>query len=135
SCFNKAFSVNKETVNGLYPSFKINYASVMLSSGNLPNAGNIKTSSPKPGYLLLSWNTERSPRFSALGADQVFIALYCEDLERWFCHFNSTRRDAGSCSLDLSDFKGRQVQAYMGFIAENGKKASNSLYLGKLNIS
>jgi hypothetical protein len=135
SCFNKAFSVNKETVIGLYPSFKINYAAVVLSTGKLYNATDVKTRSPKPGRLLISWNKDKGLNSRALISDHVFVAAYCEELDKWFCNSNSASRYEGSCNLDLSDFKGRQVQTYMGFISYDGKNSSNSLYLGKINIS
>ncbi len=135
SCLNKAFSVNKETVAGLYPSFKINYAAIKLSSGKLYNAVDVKIRSSKPGRLLVSWNKNKGFNGRALVSDHVFVAAYCEELDKWYCNSNSASRYEGGCNLDLSDFKGMQVQTYMGFISFDGKNSSNSLYLGKVYIS
>ena len=51
SGFNKAFSVNKGTVIGKYPSFKMDYPNICLSHGNLRNSPGIKISSAKKGEL------------------------------------------------------------------------------------
>ncbi|HEY8732984.1 MAG TPA: DUF6266 family protein, partial [Puia sp.] len=83
SCFNKAFSVNKDNVTGVYPSFRIHYPSVLLSSGNLPGTDKAKASSPKPGRLLVSWNKKITTKPRASGSDTVFLAAYNEELDKW----------------------------------------------------
>jgi Family of unknown function (DUF6266) len=135
SCFNKAFSINKGTVRGLYPSFKIDYPAVVLSKGSLTNVDDIQVSSFKSGSLQITWTMDKGSKLRGLVSDLLFVAAYCEDLDRWFYKFNFAHRYEGRCNLDFSDFKGRQVHTYMGFISQNGKKTSDSLYLGKLSIS
>jgi hypothetical protein len=135
SCFNKAFSINKGTIRGLYPSFKIDYPTVELSRGSLSNAEDIQVSSFKSGSLQITWTMDKDSRLRGLISDLLYVAAYCEDLDRWFFKYNSAHRYEGRCNLDFSEFKGRQVHTYMGFISQNGKKTSDSLYLGRLSIS
>jgi hypothetical protein len=135
SCFNKAFSVNKETVIGLYPSYRIDYSSILLGLGNLSGAEDIETSSPKPGHLRIKWCYQKSLKSRALRSDRVFVAAYCEELDEWFCDSSSAHRSDGGCKLKLPAFTRRQVQTYMGFISEDGKRTSKGLYLGKVNIT
>ena len=135
SCFNKAFSINKGTVKGIYPSLKIDYPAVVLSKGNLSNVDDIQVSSFKSGSLQINWKIEKGLKLRGLYSDLLFVAAYCEDLDRWFFKFNSARRYEDRCNLDFSEFKRRTVHTYMGFISHNGKKTSDSLYLGRLSIS
>ena len=134
SCLNKAFSVNKDTVTGLYPSFRIEYAAVKLSAGTLFSAATAKATSPRQRWLMISWENDFTPNFRVSGSDILFVAVYSEELDDWYYNENAGARISGTSVLDISEFSGRQVHVYMGFLSVNGKWVSESLYLGRINI-
>lgn len=45
-----------------------------------------------------------------------------------------TDRSTGSDSLDVSNFSGKRVQTYIGFISEDGRLLANSFYTGELTV-
>ena len=52
---NKAFAENKKAVTGAYPDFTIDYAKVILSTGNFDNAGGPAAKSAEAGKLVFTW--------------------------------------------------------------------------------
>jgi Family of unknown function (DUF6266) len=134
SCFNKALSYNmRNAVSGDYPAFTINYARVVLGIGDLLNVEMAKVSSDSKGKLTFIW-TDNSNEGSAKAKDQFFAAVYCEGLVEWVTADNATQRNAGSYTLDVTAFSGKAVQTYIGFLSEDAKFVSTSLYTGSINI-
>jgi len=134
SSFNKALSYNmRNVVSGDYPAFTINYARVVLGIGDLLNVEMAKISSDSKGKLTFIW-TDNSNEGSAKAKDQFFAAVYCEGLVEWVTADNATQRNAGSYTLDVTAFSGKAVQTYIGFLSEDAKFVSTSLYTGSINI-
>ena len=134
SGFNKAFSYNiRHAIIGDYPVYEIDYNKVVLSRGNLPHIDTPRMESVIAGKLSLTW-ADNSRKNTASSTDKVFIAVYCESLNQWISNEEDTTRNIGRLSLDVSDFSGRIVQVYVGLISANGKNASESRYMGTVNI-
>ena len=132
--YNKAFSYNvKNAIAGTHPGLFLNYSAVLVGRGDLPNVQEPATHSPSPGQLTFSW-TDNSGTGSARKTDQAFVAAYCEELKQWKYAVNAAPRTAGSCKLDLTDFSGKAVQTYIGFIAADGNDVTDSLFTGMLNV-
>src|SRR5450432_1094883 len=129
---NKAFSYNlKNAITGLRPDLAIDYGMVLLSRGDLPAAESPSVTSPSSGVLEFSW-TDNSGKGKALKADKVFVALYHPETGFWYAQMDLATRADGKCNLEMpkTGFEGKSVHAYLGFMAANGKDASNSVYLG-----
>jgi hypothetical protein len=134
SCFNKSLSYNiRNAIAGDYPSFTINYEQVILGRGDLLNVLMPKAASLSKGTITFSW-TDNSGVGSARATDQAFVAVYCEALEDWETGDGGSQRNAGSYTLDVTAFSGKEVQTYIGFVSSESKFVSTSLYAGSANI-
>ncbi len=133
SCVNKASSVNKSAITGNYPSLAIDYAQILLSKGRLPFGEPPTISSPEAGKLLLTWKTGDGID-KDLTAGSAFIAAYQEDLNRWIFGQFDISIGVTSCILDVTPFVGKSVRTYIGFLSKNGKKTSESRYIGLINL-
>ena len=134
SCFNKALSYNmRNAIDGDYPAFTVNYSRVRLGSGDLLNAELLSTHSASEGMLTITWK-DNSNEGSARASDQAFAAVYCPVRDSWESYFNGAKRNAGSYTLDAAEFSGNAVHAYIGFLSDEGRFVSTSLYAGMVNI-
>ncbi len=132
--FNKAFSYNvKNAIRLNQPELTIDYARVLLGRGDLTNISTADTTPSSEGTLQFSW-TDNSGTGSAKTTDQVFVAVYCEEQNNWIYGLNLATRNAEGCKIDISRMIGKEVQTYIGFIAEDGKDATDTLYLGSIQL-
>jgi hypothetical protein len=132
--FNKAFSYNvKNAITGTYPDLKIDYSMVLLGRGDLPNVKLPVTIISSEGKLVFSW-TDNSGKGKAKAFDKAFVAVYCEETGDWEDELNLTTRSSGTCSIDVKKFAGKEVQTYIGFITEDGKDVTDSLYTGMIKL-
>jgi hypothetical protein len=132
--FNKGFSYNvKNVFTGAYPNLVIDHSLVVLSRGDLPNAGSPSAKSTAPGSLDFSW-TDNTGKGNSAKTDQAFVAVYCEKKDNWNYKLNAAERSKETFSMNLDLFKGEAVDTYIGFISDDGKEVSDSLYLGKVEI-
>lgn len=116
-----------------YPILRIDYSKLILSLGNLPVAPGISVSSPTSGKLVFCW-TDNSGIGKALATDQAFVAVYNRETQRWVYRLNTACRSLGHCRIDIKPTRGKRVQTYIGFISSDGKRVSNSLFTGEVNV-
>jgi Family of unknown function (DUF6266) len=132
--FSKAFSYNvKNAITGAHPELGIDYSRVLVSQGDLQNVSSAEVIVSADGKLVFSWK-EDSGTGSAKATDQVFVAVYNEELNQWISELNPVARKAGSCTIDATKMKGREVQTYIGFISNDGKDATDSRYTGMVKL-
>jgi Family of unknown function (DUF6266) len=132
--FNKAFSYNvKNAITGTYPDLKIDYSKVLVGKGDLQNVSSVDLDNSVVGELSFSWIYDKAMP-SAFATDQVYIAIYCEEKENWIHVLNPAARKVGNCTIDTSVYQGKEVHTYFGFISNNGKDATNSLYTGMIQL-
>jgi Family of unknown function (DUF6266) len=131
---NKAFSYNvMNATRGFYPDLSIDYSMVMLGRGDLPNAKTANTVPLLEGKLEFSW-IDNSGTGKAKATDKAFVAVYNEELNDWEYDLNLSTRGEGICVLDASLLKGKPVHTYLGFITEDGKDVTDTLYAGEINL-
>ena len=132
--FNKAFSYNvKNAISGTYPDLKIDYSRVQVGSGDLPNALSPVVIVSSKGQITFSWIYDKGIPL-ARPTDQAFVAIYCEEKKMWDYELNPASRKAGSCAIDVTEFLGKKVHTYLGFISNDGKAATDSFYTGGLQL-
>jgi hypothetical protein len=132
--YNKAFSYNvKNAISGIHTDLKIDYSMVLLSRGDLPNVKSSQAESQSSGQITLQW-TDNSGMGLAGPDDKAFLAVHCPETNNWKYGLDLTKRSAGTCLFDVTLFKGRNVQIYLGFISSDGKEVSDSLYAGGLQV-
>ncbi len=131
---NKAFSYNvMNAIRGFYPDISIDYKMVLLGRGDLPNVESAKTIPTGDGKLQFIW-TDNSGTGKAKSTDKAFAAVYNEELNDWEYGLNLATRKDGSCVIDISTYKNKQVYGYLGFITEDGKDATDTIYTGLVNL-
>jgi Family of unknown function (DUF6266) len=132
--YNKAFSYNvKNAIAGVYPEYNIDYPMVLISRGDLPNVTTPSVTSSETGILKFSW-TDNSGKGKAKPTDMAFVAIFNEEKKQWINKLNLSMRSSGNCSIDVSKLFAKQVHSYIGFISEDGKEVTDSVYIGLVNL-
>ena len=124
----------KNAIGGVYPSFNIVYANVLVSRGDLPNVLNPSFTMGAGSIGTWSW-TDNSSVGIARPADKALLAVYCPAFNQCIYTTGSASRDAVTDSLDLGSFSGQDVHCWIGFISEDGKNVATSLYTGMHRVS
>ena len=119
--------IKKHALKGEYPDIAVDYSKVELSHGSLNGATDLKIEKKDTG-VAVSWNREGQ-------ADDMVMILLCHPLrKRSTSLINASRRDAGSCFIELrKDWLEERIEAYICFKSADAKAISNSAYLGNLN--
>ena len=131
---NSAISENiLHAISGQYPAYGVDYAAVLLGTGNLPNALAPACTSPSAGQLAFTWKNNGGSA-KAKGTDKVFVAVYSEAENDWIYQLNVATRDAGACTVDATAFSGLPVQTWLGLISVDGKFVSKGLFAGAVNV-
>jgi hypothetical protein len=133
--FNKAFSYNvKNAITGVYPDLTIDYSMVLLGRGDLPNVEMPVTLLSSEGKLIFNW-MDNSGKGNAKMTDKAFVAVYCkEEKDGWVYKLDLVTRNIGSCSIDVSRFAGKEMQTYLGFITQDKKDVTDTLYTGPVKL-
>jgi len=139
--YNKGFSYNvKAAILGIRPNLSIDYPRVLLSRGDLTKPEAAAVTPLSHTALQFAW-MDNSGMGKAHDIDQVFVAVFSSEKKRWFYRLDVATRSAGSFTLefdkvllDPSPFAGKPLQTYIGFIAADGKDASDSVYTGTVNM-
>ncbi|HEV7424198.1 MAG TPA: DUF6266 family protein, partial [Candidatus Paceibacterota bacterium] len=130
----------KAAILGIRPDLNIDYPRVLLSRGDLAKAESATATALSPHTVQFNW-IDQSGTGNARETDQVFFAVFSSEKKRWLYRLNVATRNAGSFTLELkkvlldpSPFEGKSLQTYIGFIAADGKDASDSVYTGTVNM-
>ncbi|NCU31386.1 MAG: hypothetical protein EOM23_00285 [Candidatus Moranbacteria bacterium] len=134
--FNNAMSYNlNNAVTGLYPNYMIDYANALVSRGNLTGAFNAAASSPAAGSVEITWN-DNSGSGSALATDRALIVLLNTQRQEAMFTTQGPERSVGSETISVpAEYSGEDVEAFLGFISEDGTRVANSVYLGSVTVA
>ncbi len=124
----------QNAVAGVYPTYNIVYADVLISRGDLPNVLAPTAVAAAASLLNFSW-TNNTGVGVAKATDKAILAAYCPAFNQCIYTTGSADRSALTDSLDLSTFAGQVVETYIGFMAANGKNVATSIYTGQVTIS
>jgi len=106
---------------------------VLLGRGDLPNAESPAATSTFAGKLDLTWK-DNSGRGKARTTDKAFVAAYNEETNLWEFGSDLAARSAGGYTMDLTEFNGKTVQTYLGFISAEEKEVTETVYIGAVNV-
>ena len=134
SPFNAAMSYAlAHAVSGTYPDYAIDPSKVLVSRGNLQSASNA-TATATGGNLAISWN-DNSGVGSAKQTDKALVAVLNLEKGEAITDTEGKERTEETQTVILpADWSGDEVQAYLGFISEDGREVSNSVYLGAISL-
>jgi hypothetical protein len=134
--FHKAFSYNvKSSILGFRPDLSIDYPTVLLSRGDLTKPESATVVLAAPDMLHFSW-TNNSGKGNASATDKAFVALYEPENGHWFAEMDLANRSDSGCVFPLKTgiFDEKIMHAYLGFVAAEKNDASDSVYLGTVNV-
>jgi hypothetical protein len=134
--FNNAMSFNLlNAITGVYPNHTIDYPNALVSRGNLTGALNPAAISTSPGSIDFSWDNN-SGSGNAQGTDKSLLVIYNPAKDQSVYETEGASRNTTSDSLTVpSDYSGDIVEAFIGFISEDGRSVANSIYIGSVTIA
>ncbi len=134
--FNSAMSYQlQNAITGAYPNFLIDFSKVLVSRGSLLRAEGATGESIQEGIVVISW-ADNSASGGAKATDKALIVLYNEDKNIAVYDTAGAVRTAETQNLSVPvDFSGDDIQAYIGFISEDGTEVSNSVYVGAISVA
>src|SRR5512140_2993307 len=91
----------KNAITGSFPDFKIAYASVLVSHGELPNATEPVVNTSSGGRLRFSW-ADNSEVGIAKATDKVILVAYCEAINKSIYITGDEHRCALTAELNVA---------------------------------
>jgi hypothetical protein len=123
----------ENAISGTSPNIIIDYSKVNVSRGHLPPAAD--TAVTIDGTMLTFTWEDNSALGSANETDLAVVVVYCPAKNQAIFKMDLATRNAGTGSISASLFKGQEVHTYLAFITADKKKASDSVYTGKLMVN
>ena len=123
--------VLKEAIAGTYPNFGINYPAVKLTRGSLYN-GCRHSVMASDTLLTFNWCTGLyNCRFDGVAV----LLAYNPEKEQWIYLYSAARAEDRMAELYLPcNFRGDRVETWLYFVSADGKKVSDSVYTGAVEI-
>ncbi|MDR3328253.1 MAG: DUF6266 family protein [Prevotellaceae bacterium] len=119
---------------GVYPDYEIDPSKVLVSRGSLTPAANASAASTG-GSIEFSWD-DNSGVGSAKQTDKALIAIVNSAKGEAITDTAGAERTAGSQTVVLpADWDGDTVEVYLGFVSEDNREVSNSVYLGAITVA
>lgn len=120
----------KNAIAGEYPNFRIDYAAARVSEGPMETNGINPEATIKEDKLVFTW----TPNLTFIHShDNAMLLAYAPELHEAVYKLSGAKRKTGRDELDLSAngwTTGVEMHVYLSFIAENGTRCTNSMYLG-----
>jgi len=121
-------------ITGTYPDYAIDASKVFISRGSLTPAHNAAATAAAGRTVNFAWS-DNSGSSVAKQTDKALLAVVNPAKSEAVFDAAGAERTAGTQSLTLpADWVGETVEAYIGFISEDGKDVANSVYLGSIVV-
>lgn len=135
SAFNAAMAYNlANAISGTYPDYSIDLSKVLVSRGALPAVVNAQVAAAN-GSVNLTWE-DNSGVGSAKPTDKALVVVYNATKGLAVYETAGVERMATTDTISVpSDWIGDSADLFLGFISEDGKEVSNSVYLGPIAIA
>jgi hypothetical protein len=135
SKFNLATAYHiQEAVTGIMPNLALDFSKVVISKGELLGAKNPSLTATKVGELNFAWEDNSGTTLSEVD-DRAVLLVYNPDKKLYvFDTMSHTRKDGAAIVVVPPAYSGDVVHCYMGYVAENGKNAATSVYLGTVTV-
>lgn len=134
--FNSAMSYNlNNAITGTYPNFTIDYTKALVSRGSLVGAAGAAVASSSAGVVEFTWS-DNTGSGNALGTDKALLVVY--NATKGYAVYDTAGASRATQSQNLvvpSDFSGDTVQAFIGFVSEDGKEVANSVHIGSVTVA
>jgi hypothetical protein len=122
-------------ITGAYPNYAIDPGKVLISRGALTPATNAAATPAAGGNIVFAWS-DNSGSSTAGRTDKALIAVVNPDKSEAVFDTAGAERTTGTQTVPLpADWVGASVEAYIGFISEDGREVANSVYLGSITVA
>jgi hypothetical protein len=134
--FNTAVSfLMNNAMIGTYPNYQIHRYNFSISRGKLTPALKPRVDRPVKDYWRVLWD-DNSGVGKAKPTDKALIVILNRDKKIALTFTDTATRSSGSQGFDFPvTFKKSQVEVYLGFVSEDGKEVSNSVYVGTIVVN
>ena len=114
--------------------FYIDPALFKVSGGDLPQAVNPTATFEDPLHIKFTWDTTDIPY--KYTSDQAMLVVFEIEAKKVITRIlNGVFRNTGTQTVELpATFKGKEVDAYIGFVAADRSRQSDSQYLGRIAV-
>ena len=135
SPFNAAMSYTlANAITGTYPNYQIDAGKVLISRGALTPAkvtAERESGAANQSFITFKW-ADNSGTGSAKATDLALItAIARGSSEMVITQIAQTPRTIEECSISIPEqWQGNEYDVYFGWVSEDGKEVSNSVYLG-----
>jgi len=125
----------QNAVAGVYPNQAIDYASVLISEGDLCQVQDLKAEIVS-GSMQITWTHEGSERFGGWAEnDKALLVVYnITKKQVGYAFGESTRVDASGTIALPGYFAGDTLLVYVAFVSADGKMVSTSQYAGSIEM-
>jgi hypothetical protein len=121
-------------ITGTYPNYAIDPSKVFISRGGLTPALNASAAPSAGGSIIFDWD-DNSGSSTAKQTDKALLAVVNPAKSEAVFDIGGVTRSETTSSVNLpADWVGASVEAYMGFISEDGREVANSMYVGSIVI-
>ncbi|WP_256005700.1 MULTISPECIES: DUF6266 family protein [Pedobacter] len=133
--FNAAFRYNFENaVTGMYPNWEVDYPKFMYSVGMLGNSDSASVVADTAEQLDFSWDAVPNTSIGS-GTDKATLLVYNPVKDRFVMQADAALRSALQYTMAMpANFGGDLVHVWMSFVSADRKMASNTVYLGEIEI-
>ncbi len=134
--FNSAMSYNlNNAITGAYPNFTIDYSMALVTRGSLMGATNTNAVSDNSEEVEFAWS-DNSGYGNAKPTDKALLLVYNPVKDMAIFDTAGASRSTGTQILSVpAEFAGDDVEAFIGFISEDGKEVANSVYIGSVTVA
>ena len=136
TAMNEAVSYNLiNAINGVSPSFGIDYDKLTLSQGKLIGLKDLGAGSgATQGTIKFEWFADTFVGTQGGPADELVIVVYEPVMKEFITLIGAAPRSAGTFSMNVPvDFTDKDVHCYLFFTSETGKR-SNSAHVGPVRV-
>jgi len=135
STINAAMSYTiANAITGVYPDYSIDPGKVLISRGSLtPTVNFIAT--PIKGAINFEWDDNSNLNTSKETDKALLAVVNPAKSEAIFDTAGATRAEASQSLSMPAGWAGDTVEAYLGFISEDGMEVSNSVYAGSIVVA
>lgn len=124
----------KNTIEGEFPDFRLNFSLVKVAAGNLPGVHHALAQENDPdGDVTITWDT--TVGVQADKEDTVNLVFFNKDTKLSVLYENVAAREAGTVDQPLPEiWKGKPVHCWLYLSAKNRNATSDSFYVGLLQL-
>jgi len=123
----------RHAITGVSPNYSLDYSKILLFRGSLSVPPAPVASSTQAGIVSFSWTNDPAI-LDADPTDKAILVVYCESSNSTAYTMAGAARSTMAATLAISGFSGKTVQTWIAFISVDGKRISNSVFAGQLNV-